>query len=213
VAGGPFLLWDGCKLTNSSKSGRKAVQAAPLFRRKRTYVAFVVASICLLSSALEMWRGTVAQQRQEMVDARINVCQPVTFRPQGALRYRPQVEVAYLVNGESHVVPLSIPEVASSREELNDLLLRYRAGATLRVFYDPARPDDIEVDFASKQRYYLRPLVLLGIGLLCLLFILIVVMRDGRYHCMACGIGVAGRHAFCYNCGAKIPSRKGRMIQ
>jgi hypothetical protein len=184
-----------------------------LFRRKRAYVAFVIALVCLTSSAIEMWRGTAAQARQQIVDARIRLCVPVTFRPAGAVRYRPQVEVEYLVNGQSHVVPLSIPEVASTREELNDLLLRYRAGATLRVFYDPARPDDVDVDFASQQRFYLKPLLLLGMGLLSLLFILIVMLREGRYHCMACGIGVARQHAFCYNCGAKIPTRKGRMIE
>ena len=84
----------------------------------------------------------------------------------------------------------------------------------MRLLYDPGRPDDVNVEFASKKRFYATPLALLGAGSVSLLFLLSLVARDGRYFsCVACGTGVTRRHAFCYSCGAKIPSRKGRMIK
>jgi hypothetical protein len=48
---------------------------------------------------------------------------------------------------------------------------------------------------------------------LLLLTFLIMVARDGRYQCAACGTGVPESHARCFHCGKKIPSRKGRMYE
>jgi hypothetical protein len=158
-----------------------------------------------------MWRGVSERRHLELVEARINFSEPVSFGPADDLRYRTQVRVRFTAGGKPYSPPLSIPEVAFSREELADQLRRYSPGSTLRILYDPVNPDDIELEGAESSNYLLGPLMLLGFGLLFLSYVIVMAARDGRYYCAACGTGVGESHACCFMCGKKIPSRKGKM--
>ena len=90
------------------------------------------------------------------------------------------------------MVRLSIPEVAITKEQLDEQLMRYRAGATLRVLYDPNRTDDIELEFAEPMRSYVLPLALLATGLALLMYVFVTAARDGAFHCASCGNGRPG---------------------
>ncbi|HYP06779.1 MAG TPA: DUF3592 domain-containing protein [Bryobacteraceae bacterium] len=191
------------------KGSSKAV--APLFRRKRVYAALAVGLICLLSGAVAIGLAIRSRQRLQSADAQILFSEPVTFKRGGQTLYRTQVELLYLVHGERHMVTASMPEVAGSREELDDQLRRYRPGATLPIVYDPAETRRFELDFGSPAHIYRTPAVLLGIGLLSLVYVIVAAMSDGRYHCAACGTGVPEQFAYCFLCGERIPRRKGKM--
>ena len=190
-----------------------SVAVAPLFRRKRAYVALGAGLLCFVWGAVEMWRGVSARKRLELVDARITVSEPVSFGPADHLRYRTEVRVSFTAGGKTYSPSVSIPEVAFSKEELSDQLRRYSPGSTLRVLYDPLYPNDVELEGVESETYLLRPLALLGCGLLFLSCVIVMAARDGSYQCVACGTGVGESHAVCFMCGKKIPSRKGRMRQ
>ena len=89
----------------------------------------------------------------------------------------------YEVNGMRHLVPLSIPEVALTKDQLDEQLIRYRAGANLRVLYDPKQTDNIELEFAQPMRSFVFPLALLATGLALLTYVFITAARDGAFHC------------------------------
>jgi hypothetical protein len=187
---------------------------APLFRRKLVYAALVLAFLCLVSGAIGMWRGITAHKGWQNVDAQVRASDAVTFRPRGgSIRYRPQVEITYLVDGSAHIIPISIPEVAASREQLEELMMRYRPGVSLQILYDPRHPEDIDLQFADSSRLYVTPTLLLGLGLALLTYVFVMAARDGAYQCVSCGMGVAEKHAFCHACGTKIPRRKGKMAK
>jgi hypothetical protein len=192
---------------------QSAPRVAPLFRRKRVYAALVLAFLSLASGAVGMWRGITARNGMEVAEARVRAVEPVKFGSQGNPRYRTQVEVTYEVNGKGHLVPLSIPEVAITQEQLDEQLMRYRAGATVRVLYDPKRTDDIELEFAEPMRSYVLPLALLATGLALLMYVFVTAARDGAFHCASCGTGVPESHAYCLACGKRIPRRKGKMAK
>jgi hypothetical protein len=194
-----------------SKPQASPAAIAPLFRRRRAYVALAAGLVCLVWGAVEMWRGMSSRKRLELVDARIRISEPVRFGAADKQRYRTQVEVNFTAEGQRYTIPLSVPEVAFSTEELNDQLRRFSPGTALRILYDPLNPEDVQFEAGESNVYLLRPLTLLGCGLLCLSAVFVMIARDGRYHCAVCGTGVGDLHACCFMCGKKIPARKGKM--
>ena len=191
-----------------SMTGQAVAHVVPIVRRKRTWAWAAVALLCLIAAAIDMWQETRSRKRWEQVDATIQLSESVPF---GNGRFRTQIEVTYIVRERLYSVPASLREVARSRTEANDQALRYRPGSTLRVYVDAANPEDMEIDVGRAERFYVWPLVLLGFGLVSLTVFLILVTRDGKYHCARCGNGVAETHAYCFACGKRIPRRKGKL--
>jgi hypothetical protein len=189
-------------------SDRTATSVAPVVRRKRTWAWAVVAVLCLIAAAVTVWHEVQVRRRWEQVDARVRVSEAVPF---GKGRFRTQIEVAYTVGRRVYSIPVSLREVANSRSEADAQVLRYPPGSMVRVYYDSANPEDMEVDIGRADRFYVWPLVLLAFGLASLTVFLVSVARDGKYHCAQCGNGVAELHAFCFACSARIPKRKGKM--
>lgn len=189
-------------------TGQAAANVMPIVRRKRTWTWVAVALLCLIAGAIAMWQETRSRKRWDQVDATIRLSEAVPF---GNGRFRTQIELTYTLGGRLYSVPVSLREVAKSRSEANDQVLRYRPGSIVRVYVDTANPEDMEVDIGRAQRFYVWPLVLLGFGLASLTVFLVLVARDGKYQCAQCGNGVAEMHAYCFACGKRIPRRKGKM--
>lgn len=185
--------------------------SAPLIRRKRAYAAAALGLLFLLAGMVSIWNRIRVRQTWVTVDARVRISQPASFGHANQRRYRTQLELSFTDKGNRYSVPVSLPESTSDLRVLNDQLLRYRSGASVPIFYNPADPEEIEIDLGSSARFYAFPLVLLGGGLVLLTVFFVTIARDGKYHCAACGTGVAELHACCFNCGKKIPARKGKI--
>ena len=192
---------------------RRVTSVAPLFRRKRVYVALAGAFLCVVWGSVGMWRGIASRSAMAPVDAQIRTAEAVSFGPPGSRRYRTQVELTYIVNEQMRSVPLSVPEVASTREELREQLIRYSPGTTIRVLHRPDRQDDVEWEIAGSIGFLTTPLLLLGLGLALLTTVFVAATRQGGRQCGACGTAVAKSHAYCHACSAEMPRRKGRMAR
>ena len=184
---------------------------APIANRVSTYVTGAIGLLLLIVGMTLMVRDIQAHRSWVGVDGQVRLSEAVTFKKKGRTYYRIQMEVGYGAQGYRYSVPLSLPDTTADRKLADQQLARYAGGSAIRVFYNPEDPEDIELEVEHAARYLALPMAIIALGLVMLTTVVVRIARHGAYYCLSCGTAVEELHARCFNCGGKIPSRKGRL--
>lgn len=133
------------------------------------------------------------------------------FTKNGADRFRGEITVRYTVNDIYHLVPYSLPAAHLTEESARSELSLFPPGTAMRVFFNPANPDDMLQDLSASPRFVLFPGILTSAGLLLGGYSLWSLRKLGTCLCPGCAASVELWDKFCYACDYKLPRQKKLM--
>ena len=196
----------------TSAAVKRPQALAPIVPRKTAWAVGGLALLCLIAGAVTMLGSYAARARWNTTDAVIAYSQIISFGGPSKTAYRLQVEFSYTVGQVPYVVPHTMPATYLSRRAADDDALRYRMGSVHQIYYDAALPYRILLDRRSATQFFMVPLLLTAVGALLGGGLLLAYLRSGAYFCPICGMTVKELHAYCFHCGRRLPTRKGKMM-
>lgn len=154
-----------------------------------------------------IWNYRELQNWQPVV-ARVIAIDAAKFTKKGEDRFRGEITVRYSVNDIYHRVPYSLPVTHLTEESARSELSRFPPGTSMRVFYNPANPDDMLQDLSDSPRFFLFPGIFTAAGLLLGGYSLWSLRKLGTCLCPGCAASVELWDKFCYACDYKLPRQK-----
>ena len=162
----------------------------------------------LLSGVLSMIWNYREMQKWQPVVARVTAIDATKFAKKGADRFRGEITVRYSVNDINHRIAYSLPAIHLTEESARSELSRFPPGTPMRVFYNPANPDDMLQDLGASPRFFLFPGILTAVGMLLGGYCLWSLWKLGTCLCPGCAASVELWDKFCYACDYKLPRQK-----
>ena len=154
-----------------------------------------------------IWNYRDLRNRQP-VTASVIAIDVTKFTKNGADRFRGEITIRYSVNDIYHRIPYSLPATHPTEESARSELSRHPPGTSMRVFYNPANPDDMLQSPSASPRFFLIPGILTAAGLLLGGYSLWSLRKLGTCLCPGCAASVELWDKFCYACDYKLPRQR-----
>ncbi|MEO8131147.1 MAG: DUF3592 domain-containing protein [Bryobacteraceae bacterium] len=176
--------------------------------RRTAFLLVGISVFFLLSGVLSMIWNYNQLQKWQPVAARVIAIDAVRFQKRGVPLFRGEVTIMYSVNDVIHRLAYSLPVGYTAEESVRAELSRFAPGTNMRVFYNPANPDDILTDLGTSPRFFLFPGIITGAGLLLGVYSLWALWKQGTCLCPGCAASVELWHKFCHACAYRLPKQR-----
>jgi hypothetical protein len=154
-----------------------------------------------------IWKYRELQNWQPVI-ARVIAIDVAKFTKTGVSQYRGEITLRYSVNDVFHRVPYSLPLAHLTEDNARAELSRFPPGTQVRVFFNPANPDDMVQDLSASPRFFIFPGMLTAVGLFLGAYCLRSLRKLGTCLCPGCAASVEMWDKFCYSCDYKLPRQK-----
>jgi hypothetical protein len=180
--------------------------------RKSAFLLVGLSAVFLLAGVVSMlWNYRELRYWQPVI-ARVIAIDVAKFTKNGSDRYRGEITIRYSVDDIFRRVPYSLPTSYATEESARSELSRFPPGTPLRVFYNPANPDDMVQDVSASPRFFILPGILATIGLILGAYCLHSLRKLGNCLCPGCAASVELWDKFCYVCDYRLPKQR-RLIR
>jgi hypothetical protein len=176
--------------------------------RKSAFLLVGLSAVFLFAGVLSMLWNYRELQNWQPVIARVIAIDVTKFTKKGSDTYRGEITIRYSVNDIFRRVPYSLPASHATEEGARSELSRFPPGTPMRVFYNPANPDDMVQDLSASPRFFIFPAILTTIGLILGAYCLRSLRKLGHCLCPGCAASVELWDKFCYACDYKLPKQR-----